>query len=179
MEKSGCYYIPLGIESGTQRILDLMNKNLRIEKIKKNVKLIKKYTKIKVGGFFILGYLTETKKEIRNTISFAKKLPLDFAHFYILGVEPGSEIYFKFKRRFKNTKSFFEIIKMWNKKRISSKKIKWLYWKSYLSFYLRPTIISDIITNIRLGALKFILTHLFFQKYISTSHFDPDKNNLS
>ena len=66
MERAGCYSLAVGIESGSQRILDLMKKDLTIEEIEYKVALIKRVTKIKVTGFFIIGYPGETKDEIKQ-----------------------------------------------------------------------------------------------------------------
>jgi len=82
MKKAGCWNIYIGIESGSQRILDLINKKTKIEKIKLKINLIKKHS-INIYGSFIIGFPTETKKEIEETKNLALKLPLDGASFFI------------------------------------------------------------------------------------------------
>jgi anaerobic magnesium-protoporphyrin IX monomethyl ester cyclase len=76
MKKAGCRTVYLGIESGSPRILKLINKKLSIEDTRKGIALIKKYG-IEVVGSFILGLPTETKEEMQMTIRLALSLPLD------------------------------------------------------------------------------------------------------
>lgn len=92
MEKAGCYSFSVGIESGSRRILDLMNKKLSLEVIREKVSLIKRVSNIEITGFFILGFPSETEKEIEQTISFSKELGLDKANFFNFTPFPGSKI---------------------------------------------------------------------------------------
>jgi len=81
MKKAGCWIIYTGIESGSERILDKVNKKTTIKSIEEKVSLIKKH-KIKVYGSFIIGFLDETKEEIEQTKKLALKLNLDGASFF-------------------------------------------------------------------------------------------------
>lgn len=92
MKQAGCYQIYYGIESGSQRILNIMNKGITIEQIKTAVKDTKE-AGLEVRGQFMLGYPTETLEEIKRTISFAKELNLDYAEFGVTTPLPGSELY--------------------------------------------------------------------------------------
>ncbi len=98
MEASGCYSFGIGIESGSQRMLDLFKKNLTIRKIEKQITLLEN-TKIKATGFFLLGYPGETVEDIKKTIRFAKKLPLCRSQFNSFMPLPGSEIYELLKKK--------------------------------------------------------------------------------
>ena len=82
MYRAGCWQLRFGIESGNQRILDLMNKNVTLEMIESAVNLVKK-AGMQTVGYFILGYVDEDAQSLENTISFAKKLDLDSAVFYL------------------------------------------------------------------------------------------------
>lgn len=89
MKKAGCKTIYVGIESGSARILDLINKKLSIEDIKKGVKLINKHG-INVTGSFILGVPTETKGDVERTINLALSLPLDGISFFTFTPYPNT-----------------------------------------------------------------------------------------
>lgn len=91
MKKAGCDVIGLGIESGSQEILDKMKKGITLEQSKKVVDLCDKYG-IKTLLFFILGLPWENKKTIEETIAFAKKLPGTFYNFGIAYPFPGTEL---------------------------------------------------------------------------------------
>jgi radical SAM superfamily enzyme YgiQ (UPF0313 family) len=92
MKKSGCYSITAGIESGSQRVLDSMNKNLKLSRSEQVLRLIKRKG-FRTAGFFILGYPGETEEEMLATIRFSTKLPLDVADFSNFIPLPGSEIF--------------------------------------------------------------------------------------
>jgi anaerobic magnesium-protoporphyrin IX monomethyl ester cyclase len=92
MKKAGVKSLEFGIESGNQEILDYYNKKITLKQVEKSVKLSKKIGFFTVGNF-ILGAPIETEKHINDTISFAKKLNLDFAFFYGFNFLKGSEIW--------------------------------------------------------------------------------------
>lgn len=91
MEEAGFQKnIPLGIESGSQRILDLMKKHTTIELIKEKVNLMDNYG-FKPSGYFMLGYPTETKEEMEETIKLALSLPIREAGFTAFQPLPATE----------------------------------------------------------------------------------------
>jgi len=92
MKEAGCYMIAYGIESGNQNILDNLRKKITIEQARNAVKLTHD-TGIQSIGYFMLGSPGETPATIRQTIDFAKSLPLDFAQFSITIPFPGTDLY--------------------------------------------------------------------------------------
>ena len=160
MDKSGCYYFSVGIESGSQRILDLMKKGITLQMTRENISLVKKTTKIKVGGLFVLGFPSETKDDVRRTIRLAKELPLDSAHFFLFSPAPGSQLWDSYKRSGKLDQ--FDWNKGWGKAlsippdAISVKELKKLYIYAYISFYLRPKIFFNLLRYPPSFILKYI-----------------------
>ena len=92
MADAGCGCIFYGIESGSQRILDCMQKGETLEQMTLAVRWTRE-AGIKTWGFFILGFPGETKAELEATIDFASELELDFAEFFIASAFPGSALY--------------------------------------------------------------------------------------
>ena len=95
MKQAGCYYVALGIESGSDRVLKDMKKRLTVSRIKETVPMIHKGG-INTWGFFILGYPTETREDILKTIKLAKQLSLFRASFHLFQPVPGTESYEQF-----------------------------------------------------------------------------------
>ena len=91
MRKAGCEYISFGIETGTQRLLDLIKKSVKLETIEKAVNMAHKVG-IKTRGSFMLGLPTETPEDSQATIDFAMRLPLDIAKFNLAVPYPGTEL---------------------------------------------------------------------------------------
>jgi magnesium-protoporphyrin IX monomethyl ester (oxidative) cyclase len=96
MKASGCKKIRVAPESGVQRVVDnIVKKNLDLRAVEKAVILSKKVG-IKVGCFFVVGLIGETKQDIEQTIVFAQKLKrLGADSFYFSYATPvyGTELY--------------------------------------------------------------------------------------
>jgi anaerobic magnesium-protoporphyrin IX monomethyl ester cyclase len=96
MKASGCKKIRIAPESGVQRVLDkIVKKNLSLKGVETAVILSKKVG-IKVGCFFVLGLIGETKDDINETIKYAYKLrSLGADRFYFSIAMPlyGTELY--------------------------------------------------------------------------------------
>jgi radical SAM superfamily enzyme YgiQ (UPF0313 family) len=91
-KKAGCYRVYLGLESGTDRILKAMNKQITVSDIKKGVAAAKK-AGLEVHGYFMIGFGDETRQEIEQTIDFACSLGIDLASFMVTAYYPGAPIY--------------------------------------------------------------------------------------
>jgi radical SAM superfamily enzyme YgiQ (UPF0313 family) len=83
--------ISVGIESGSQRILDFIRKGTDLKLIRDKVSLMDEMG-FYPSGNFILGFPTETREEIRETIDLAFKLPLREVSFTALQPLPGTEL---------------------------------------------------------------------------------------
>jgi len=101
MKASGCKKIRIAPESGVQRVVDqIIKKNLDLKKVENAVVLSRKVG-IKVGCFFILGLIGETKEDMKATIKYAYKLrQLGADSFYFSYATPlyGTELYEQAKR---------------------------------------------------------------------------------
>ncbi len=78
MKTSGCYFMNIAIESGSQRVLkEIVRKPVNYDYAKRMVALAKKEG-IFVAANFIIGFPTETWNEIRETIQFSEELDADY-----------------------------------------------------------------------------------------------------
>ncbi|MDD5178450.1 MAG: radical SAM protein [Candidatus Nanoarchaeia archaeon] len=92
MYDAGCYEVSLGLESGSQRILDLVDKGLNVKQMVHAVNVIKK-TGMIVKGFFIIGFPYETKEDIEETMNLAVKMNLDYITISFATPFPGTRMY--------------------------------------------------------------------------------------
>lgn len=92
MRRANCRYIFYGIEFGNQRILDFSGKGTTLAQIRKAVEMTKEAGIISYG-YFMLGYPTETKETIEDTITFARTVGVDHAGFSIVTPFPGTRLY--------------------------------------------------------------------------------------
>lgn len=92
MKKSGCDHVSLGIESGSQLMLDLMNKQVKVEELLNGIDVLKK-NGIRTVGLFFLGFPGETRKTVQETLHFINKAGLDTYSVMLWNNEPLSPIY--------------------------------------------------------------------------------------
>ncbi|RMF93120.1 MAG: radical SAM protein [Candidatus Schekmanbacteria bacterium] len=152
MKETGAYSFTVGIESGSQRILDHMKKSLSLKEIEEKINLINE-AGLTPSGFFIVGYPAETEEDIFKTIEFAKKLKIKRAHFSNFLPLPGTEA----TKRLLESKEIEEI--NWSQlfyskvpyspPGISRKRLKALQRKAFISFHLRPSIIIKMLSEIK------------------------------
>jgi anaerobic magnesium-protoporphyrin IX monomethyl ester cyclase len=94
MSKAGCWFISWGIESGNEIVLKRAKKGTTQEKIRTAIQWSNK-AGINNWGYFIIGLPGETEESIKETIAFAKTLPLDIALFHIAAPYPGTPFFFE------------------------------------------------------------------------------------
>lgn len=92
MYEAGCREIHFGIESGSQRLLELMNKQTTVET---NLKAIEKAKKVglKVKVFLMYDFPTETEEDIELTKKFVVKAQPDKWTLSKFTLLPGSDVY--------------------------------------------------------------------------------------
>jgi radical SAM superfamily enzyme YgiQ (UPF0313 family) len=71
--ESRCAFLRCGAESGSQRILDFMQKDITLDQTREAARLCSKYN-LRVGFFFMLGFPGETWEDICKTLDLMDKL---------------------------------------------------------------------------------------------------------
>lgn len=92
MKKAGCYMVLLGIESGSQKVLDNIRKGITLKQIEEGIKICKEVD-IETTGYFMIGNQGDSEVEVRKTINLSKKLNLDFVNFGVATPYPNTELY--------------------------------------------------------------------------------------
>jgi anaerobic magnesium-protoporphyrin IX monomethyl ester cyclase len=92
MREAGCTKVFLGLESGNQETLRLMNKRITVEEAKASVRLHHD-AGLEVAAFWIVGYPGESIHSIEETFALALELPLDEISFNVPFPLPGSQLF--------------------------------------------------------------------------------------
>ncbi len=92
MYAAGCRRVYLGLESGSQRTLELMRKQVTVEDGARTAAAYQE-AGIGVAAFFIVGYPGETVVDVERTFSLALDLPLDEISFNVPMPLPGSALW--------------------------------------------------------------------------------------
>lgn len=140
MKDAGCMQILIGLESGSQSILNYFNKKINLEKVRRTVNCAKKYN-IDILASIILGAPCETDETIKETSRFLNSLDIDFLEVNKLAIAPGTEIW-----RDLEDKHLIDTAVDWNRvlfihdiySDLSAKRIR--KWALYIKrrFYFRP-----------------------------------------
>lgn len=88
---AGCWFIELGIESGSDRILKIIRKKTTKAEVAEAVRHARE-AGLKVKGNFIFGFPTETRETLDETIDFARKIGLSYFQQNFLTIWPGCEL---------------------------------------------------------------------------------------
>lgn len=94
LKASGLHTVSWGVESGNQRILDVMKKGTQVE-IAAQILQESHAVGIKNAAYIMFGFPTETKEEFLDTINFLKqnKNAIDLVTTSIFGLQKGGKVY--------------------------------------------------------------------------------------
>jgi len=152
MYQSGCRLVSIGVESGSQYILDKIGKKITIDEIRDTVKIFKR-AKIKVYNYFVIGLPWDDEDTIEDTIDFAIELDSDFVSFYTATPLPGTRFCkYALEKSLLDEKSSFEgayFEPVVNTHFLTKERILELHKQAIKRFYLRPMFILRSILNIR------------------------------
>lgn len=92
LKRAGCFRVWIGAESGSQKIIDAMDRRVSVDQVRDMIKETRKQG-IEAGTFIMLGYPGETEEDIEETISHLKTSNPD--HFTITVAYPikGTSLY--------------------------------------------------------------------------------------
>lgn len=91
MRAANFVWIWWGVESGSQHVLDLIKKDIKLDDVVRDFALAKKVG-IKSMMFIMLGFPGETPHDIKLTSDFIKKVKPDQVRVHIVTPYPGSEL---------------------------------------------------------------------------------------
>ncbi len=141
MREAGCFLIGYGVESASQRILDLMGKGVAPEQHRAAIRSAKE-AGLAVMAHCMIGYPGETESEIMKTVEFILGEPLEFAQFYCAIPYPGSELYdLACKHGWLTSmqwEHFEQSLCVLNSSDLSPERVEALRGQAYRRFYLRP-----------------------------------------
>jgi radical SAM superfamily enzyme YgiQ (UPF0313 family) len=180
MKKSGCKRIYFGMETGSQRMLDIYKKSVKKEEALAAL-LLCRSVGIETAAFFMSGHPDENENDFIETLAFAKAAKLNFASFNPLTPYPGTGLFdqvkhlidfeiYPYKNRWKDEKIY---------DKFDSYKLKF-----YKGFYLRPSYWVNNLTVLRNNFFQIwklgigMLRYLFWDKQFVISGLKGEKDKL-
>lgn len=153
MHSAGLRGMHIGVESGSQRILDeVYKKGINLNRVKEIVNTARKIG-IHSLCFFMIGAPSETKEEINKTIKFACSLKCDEATFSITSPLPCTGLYDLVKKEGYSLSNNFSDFDYYSKRAFHDpslpyEKLRYYQKKALLLFYLHPYRWSYILKHI-------------------------------
>jgi len=92
MQRSGCVELGYGFESGSQAVLDGMNKRVTVKQAQEAISATRA-AGIRVTGSFIFGMPGETLESINETLGFIKRTRLPIYRFFYATPYPNTRMY--------------------------------------------------------------------------------------
>jgi radical SAM superfamily enzyme YgiQ (UPF0313 family) len=93
MVKSGLRAFKIGIESGNDDVLKVIQKPTTKPKLRIKRRLFRKYPEVFVSANFIIGFPKETFGQMMDSYEFASELEWDWSSFYICQPLKGTEMF--------------------------------------------------------------------------------------
>lgn len=152
MYKSGCRLVSIGVESGSQKMLDNIGKKITLDDIRNTVKILKK-NKIKIYNYFVIGLPWETEETVEETVKFAIELDSNFISFYTATPLPGTK-FFAYAMLNKLVEGNMDFKSAYyqpvvRSHELSKERIFELHKKAVKHFYLRPKFIIKTLLSLR------------------------------
>lgn len=94
MRKAGCYRVSFGLETGSDTVLKSFGKGGRatVEQGRRAVDIAQR-AGLETSGYFLLGLSDDTESTMRETIAYARSLPLDVLKFGVTVAFPGTAMF--------------------------------------------------------------------------------------
>jgi radical SAM superfamily enzyme YgiQ (UPF0313 family) len=153
MASAGCSYIDIGVESFDQKILDSVNKDLKVSEVFKAIDVIKN-AGIEPELNILLGSSPlETEKTIKKTLDTVKSLDVRYVLFSITSPFPGTEFYYMCKKNsWMITPDYVPIDpakdSLISYPHLSKDRLEYWASRAYREFYFRPSYILKQLADI-------------------------------
>jgi len=149
MRKAGCLQISFGVESGSPKIRNILNKKTTNEQIKNAFRITLHYG-IVPRAYIIYGSPGETRKTIQESIDLINEIKPLVTIFHVLVLFPGTALYWNFKKKFNISDDFWlksieDIMYFETDKRLSWEKIKQFKNMLHTNFFKNlPSFVDEI-----------------------------------
>lgn len=152
---AGCEELGFGVESGSQKILDIAKKGIKLDQVREAFRLCKKH-KIKSIASVILGLPGETEETVRETFRFIREIDPYYCQYAIAVPFPNTEVYRYYDERgLILTRDWtkynpLEVTPVFRTEALNAERLAELKRQGYIKFLLRPSFILSKIEPLNL-----------------------------
>jgi len=92
MKRAGCWQIAYGVESGSQRVLNVVKHEVKLPRLRETLRMTRA-AGIRAKGYLMLGHPTEDLASLEETRAFLEDVDLDVAQVTKFSPYPGTPAY--------------------------------------------------------------------------------------
>jgi radical SAM superfamily enzyme YgiQ (UPF0313 family) len=92
MKRAGCRQVLMGIETGSQRLLDLVRKDITVDQIREAARLLHQ-AGMDIYAMMVNALPTETAEDVRETDRLLREIAPEFTEFLVYMPYPGTPLF--------------------------------------------------------------------------------------
>jgi radical SAM superfamily enzyme YgiQ (UPF0313 family) len=146
MKRAGCWQIAYGIESGSQRILDVVKREVRLPRMRETLRMTRA-AGIRAKGYLMIGHPTEGIDSLEETAEFLKVVELDLCQVTKFTPYPGTPSYPTIRKYGTFTEDWERMNAMnfvFVPEGLSEEILETYFHRLYSTFYSRPDVLRGI-----------------------------------
>jgi anaerobic magnesium-protoporphyrin IX monomethyl ester cyclase len=134
LKQAGCFRVWIGAESGSQKVIDAMDRRVKVEQVRAMIQMVKSYG-MEAGTFIMLGYPGEDEKDIVDTLDHLKNANPNQYTITVAYPIKGTALYAEVESRFtknlpweEHTDRDIDFTRTYNR-RYYDHAINWIYYE--------------------------------------------------
>jgi radical SAM superfamily enzyme YgiQ (UPF0313 family) len=170
LKKAGCRRVYVGIESGSQKVLDYLKRGYQLESVMDNLREVRK-SGLEMVGWFIVGSPVEERDDFEKSLRLARDLKLEYIAVSTLVPYPNTELYelekdnidfslLPYRCRFKNQAT-------------AAREAEF-----YRRYYLNPAFMASKVGNLVRHPRETLKAFAEFMRYMVAAQRDPNRSDL-
>ena len=170
LKAAGCRRVYIGIESGSQKVLDYLKRGYQLEAVIDNLKEVRA-SGLETVGWFIVGAPVESRADFEESLKLARRLKLEFIAVSTLVPYPNTEL---FTRERDNIEFSLLPYNCYFKQQVDGDREA----EFYRRFYLNPAYIMSQVKNLARHPAESLKGSKEFLRYAVASRRDPNRKDL-
>ena len=150
MRRAGCWQIAYGIESGSQRVLDVVKREVKIPRMLETLRQTRA-AGIRTKGLLMMAHPTEGEDSLRETVEFLRTAPLDLAQITKFTPYPGTPSY-PTVRQYGSFAEDWERMNAMNwvfvPQGLTAEVLERWFRRAYRTFYSRPDVLRGLVRSL-------------------------------
>ncbi len=150
MKEAGCEVVSFGVESGSQKVLNRVQKGITISMIEETFRIARRVG-LKTKSYFIVGLPGEEWEDLEQSIALAKRINPDYLWLSFFTPVPGSKLFDEYTNEYKEG-NWDGLLYFYNKDPELNRRYKYFL----KSFYLRPKYFASFMRRFSVHETKYL-----------------------